>query len=218
MIRTPEDDMEDREKHLTGEEISLWLDGEADRGEAERIERHLMRCPVCRAEVEMFRRLSGLLASARMPDSLETGESRLWRKVEPQIAGTTAARRDEWAVPLISALLYFMWQAASVLFVSLGVASIFGVSIPYSWVLDFAASVLEALGLAWLAGTPGSALGLVGVGSEWAEWALSMAVWWAFAMGIGALFAGWLASRWRRGEGCPVRRRSRKSRGLVAAG
>ncbi len=189
--------------HFTREELALWLDGEMDRVTGERVRQHVMRCPVCRAEVEMLRRLSVLLSSAGLPERLEAGEEELWRKLASRIARTRSER--DWLVPLLSVFLYFSWQAASMIFIAVGLASFLGMPVPYSWVLDAVTDAFQAFGLAWVVGLPGGMLDLVGgSGSPWLEWGVSAFLWGSFLAGIAALYGGWLASQWR--GGCPMKK------------
>ncbi len=199
------------EEHPTRYELSLWVDGETSEAMHERIRAHLMKCPVCRAEVETMRRLSRLLVSARMPEQLESGESSLWQALAPRLVRRAAGSREEWVVPLLSALLYLAWQMASVAFVVMGVASLFGVSVPHVWLLETVGAVLESFGLAWLVGLPGNLLGLLGSDTPfWMSWGVSAFLWMLPMAGVTALFAGWLASRWK--EGCPMRKIAGRAR------
>jgi predicted anti-sigma-YlaC factor YlaD len=199
------------EDHPTRYELSLWVDGEASEDACERIRAHVMKCPLCRAEVETMRKLSRLLTSARMPDRLELGEGGLWQALAPRLGRRAAGGREEWAVPLLSALLYLAWQAASVVFIAMGIASLFGVSVPHIWILEMAGALLESFGLAWMVGLPGNLLGLVSSNSSfWMSWSVSAILWMLPMAGVTALFAGWLASRWK--EACPMRKVVRRGR------
>jgi hypothetical protein len=66
-------------RHLSTEQLSSYLDGEIGSSQAERIEKHLDSCPVCRAQLESLERLvSGLRRIERLspPPALATAVRR----------------------------------------------------------------------------------------------------------------------------------------------
>lgn len=76
--------------------ISAWLDGELDRGEAEKVEKHLGECAACREHLAILREIQTELRACAMEMSAPEGLSAavMARIAEPEAGLPRSARND----------------------------------------------------------------------------------------------------------------------------
>lgn len=68
--------------HPTNLELSAYHDGELDAARRAEIDRHLLECAACLAQLSELQLLSGMFASAPMPALSEAGFRRVHAKVD----------------------------------------------------------------------------------------------------------------------------------------
>ena len=69
-------------QHPTEMRLAAYADGELKKGEARELERHMQRCPQCRAELAELRALTARLQEFALPEGL--GQD-LWERVEQRL-------------------------------------------------------------------------------------------------------------------------------------